>query len=168
MAKVRLAGIVAESVSDGPGLRIVLFFQGCEHRCPGCHNPHTWPLRGGEEYDLEALLCDLPDTPLVQGITLSGGDPFYQPEAAALAAKEMKRRGKDVWAYTGFTWEELLREAAPARMELLRHCDVLVDGPFLQAQYEAGLLFRGSANQRIILVRESLLSNTVVCWAPKE
>lgn len=161
---MKLAGIVPESVSDGPGLRIVLFFQGCAHHCAGCHNPQTWSMQGGDEYEVEALLRELPDTPLVQGVTLSGGDPFYQAEAAAAIAIEMKNRGKDVWAYSGFTWEELLDEADPARMELLRQCDVLVDGPYVQAQRDVTLPFRGSANQRLIAVQASLHEGQVRLW----
>jgi anaerobic ribonucleoside-triphosphate reductase activating protein len=162
--QVRLAGIVPESVTDGPGLRIALFFQGCAHHCPGCHNPQTWPMQGGESYAVETLLHDLPVTPLVQGVTLSGGDPFYQPEAAAAIARALRARGKDVWGYTGFTWEELLAEADPARMDLLRQCDVLVDGPYVQEQRDLTLPFCGSRNQRLIAVPASLASGAVRLW----
>lgn len=154
--KVQLAGVVNESVSDGPGMRITLFFQGCAHHCPGCHNPHTWDFQGGYSVEVGQLLADLPDTPLIRGVTLSGGDPFYQPKAAAQIAREMKSRGKDVWTYTGFTWEELIAEADPDRLALLKVSDVLVDGPFIREQAELNLPFRGSANQRMIRVEESL------------
>jgi len=154
--KVQLAGVVNESVSDGPGMRITLFFQGCAHHCPGCHNPHTWDFQGGYSVEVGQLLADLPDTPLIRGVTLSGGDPFYQPKAAAQIAREMKSRGKDVWTYTGFTWEELIAEADPDRLALLKVSDVLVDGPFIREQAELNLPFRDSANQRMIRVKESL------------
>jgi anaerobic ribonucleoside-triphosphate reductase activating protein len=162
--KVRLAGIVNESVTDGPGLRITLFFQGCEHRCEGCHNPHTWSFQGGEEYSVDQLLKDLPDHPLIRGITLSGGDPFYQPLAAAMIAHEFHRRGKDVWTYTGFLWDDLFNEKDPARSELLAESDVLVDGPYDKTLRVPDLQFRGSSNQRLILVDESRQIGRVVEW----
>ena len=164
--KVRLAGIVNESVTDGPGLRIVIFFQGCEHRCPGCHNPQTWDHQGGSEYDLDELLQQLQDTPLIKGITLSGGDPFFQPLAAAKIAEEFHARGKDVWAYTGFVWEKLLNMEDPTIEKLIQQCDVLIDGPYIQSQYKSGLHYCGSANQRLILVQESLQRGEVVEWVP--
>ena len=162
--KVRLAGIVNESVSDGPGLRIALFFQGCAHRCPGCHNPQTWEFNAGEEYEVSDLLARLPDSPLIHGITLSGGDPFYQPEAALALAQAFHQRGKDVWAYTGFVWEELMQSRENTLRELIRQCDVIVDGPFIQAQAAPGLRYCGSANQRLIAVVESLRSGSVQEW----
>ena len=164
LLKVRLAGIVNESVADGPGLRITLFFQGCEHQCAGCHNPQTWPFQGGSEYKVTELLCQLPDTPLIKGITLSGGDPFYQPEAAAIIAREFHNRGKNVWAYTGFTWEELHNSRDSARINLLSQCDVLIDGPFVQSLRSLTLNFSGSSNQRLILVKESQQIGKVVEW----
>ena len=162
--KVHLAGIVNESVTDGPGLRIALFFQGCEHHCAGCHNPHTWPFQGGSEYKVTELLRQLLDTPLIKGITLSGGDPFYQPEAAAIIAREFHIRGKNVWAYTGFTWEELQNSRDSARINLLSQCDVLIDGPFVQSQRSLTLNFCGSSNQRLILVKESQQIGKIVEW----
>lgn len=162
--KVHLAGIVNESVSDGPGLRIALFFQGCAHHCPGCHNPQTWEFNAGEEYEVSDLLARLPDSPLIRGVTLSGGDPFYQPEAALALAQAFHQCGKDVWAYTGFVWEELLQSRENTLQELIRQCDVIVDGPFIQAQAVPGLHYCGSANQRLIAVIESLRSGSVQEW----
>jgi len=164
--RVRLAGIVNESVTDGPGLRIAVFFQGCGHHCAGCHNPQTWDFNGGNEYEVEDLLRQLPDTLLIKGVTLSGGDPFYQPLAAAQIASEFHARGKDVWAYTGFVWEELLRENDEAIMELIHHCDVLIDGPFIQSQCCLDLYYRGSANQRMIMVNESIRKGEIIGWSP--
>lgn len=161
--KVRLAGISRESVTDGPGMRVTVFFQGCEHHCPGCHNPQTWDRNGGTEYELAEVFGLLRDNPLISGITLSGGEPFLQPEAALELAKEFHARGKDVWAYTGFLWEHLIEENEPLRIALLCECDVLVDGPFKQAEREPGLFFRGSANQRIIKVSDSLRGE-IILW----
>jgi anaerobic ribonucleoside-triphosphate reductase activating protein len=160
--KVQIAGIAKESVTDGPGLRTTIFFQGCSHACPGCHNPQTWSFSGGTQYDLEDFIRQLPDTPLIKGVTLTGGDPFYQPQSAAIIAHEYKKRDKDIWVYTGFTWEELLSGAKTEMLELLKTCDVLVDGPFIQAQMDLTLPFRGSSNQRLIAVQESLKSGKIV------
>jgi anaerobic ribonucleoside-triphosphate reductase activating protein len=162
--KVRLAGIVNESVCDGPGLRIALFFQGCAHHCPGCHNPQTWNFDGGDEYDVDNLLAELPDTPLIKGVTLSGGDPFYQFEPALQIARAFHARGKDVWSYTGFTWPELLADTQHSFMDLVNASDVVVDGPFIQAQAQPNLPFYGSANQRSIDVQASLRSGEVILW----
>ncbi len=167
MCKVRLSGIVSESVCDGPGLRTVLFFQGCNHHCIGCHNPQTWSFSGGEEHEISDLLRTLPDSPLIKGITFSGGDPFYQADAAALIAEELHNRGKNIWAYTGFKWEELLLESNLSRMKFLIQCDVLVDGPFNYKEAKTGLIFRGSLNQRIIMVKESYLEKRIILWEPQ-
>ena len=167
MCKVRLSGIVSESVCDGPGLRTVLFFQGCNHHCIGCHNPQTWSFSGGEEHEISDLLRTLPDSPLIKGITFSGGDPFYQADAAALIAEELHNRGKNIWAYTGFKVEELLLESNLSRMKFLLQCDVLVDGPFNYKEAKTGLIFRGSLNQRIIMVKESYLEKRIILWEPQ-
>ncbi|NMB53137.1 MAG: anaerobic ribonucleoside-triphosphate reductase activating protein [Leptolinea sp.] len=163
---VRLAGITQESVSDGPGMRITVFFQGCEHHCPGCHNPQTWDRQGGVAYSLDEVLGLIKDSPLIKGITLSGGEPFLQAEAAAALACEFHARGKDVWAYTGYLWENLLAQNDPAWKALIAECDVLVDGPFREGERNPGLFFRGSANQRIIDVPASLKQGRVIAWQP--
>ncbi len=162
--KMRLAGITQESVTDGPGMRITVFFQGCEHHCPGCHNPQTWDRQGGEEYELDDVLAMMKDSPLIRGITLSGGEPFLQPAAAAALAREFHTRGKDVWAYTGFLWEGLLAKEDPDIQALLQECDVLVDGPYRQAERMPGLFFRGSANQRMIDVKASFGQGILMNW----
>ncbi len=160
----RIAGIVDESVSDGPGVRIVVFFQGCRHHCPGCHNPHTWDFDHGSIYRIPELLTRFEISPLIQGVTLSGGDPFYQPQAAARIAEEFHKLNKDVWIYTGFTWEALMNAEDRAVSALLSWCDVLVDGPFLQEQRSPELPFRGSRNQRLIDVRQSLRNHALTEW----
>jgi anaerobic ribonucleoside-triphosphate reductase activating protein len=162
--KVTLAGITQESVTDGPGMRVTVFFQGCDHHCPGCHNPQTWDRLGGTTYDLDEVFGLIKDSPMIRGITLSGGEPFLQPEAAVLLAKEFRARGKDVWAYTGFLWDDLMKKDDPAVMDLINACDVLVDGPYRQAERVSGLYFRGSANQRIIAVKDSREQNRVIGW----
>lgn len=161
---LRLAGIVEESVVDGPGLRLVVFAQGCPHRCPGCHNPHTWDERGGEMVPLTAVLEKVARNPLLQGITLSGGEPFGQAAAMAALAAAVRRAGLDVMTYSGYTWEELLEMAGQREdvKQLLYQTDYLVDGPFRLDQRVLNLPFRGSANQRIIDVPASLQAGRAV------
>lgn len=160
--KVQIAGVVNESVTDGPGFRTTIFFQGCRHHCLGCHNPQTWSGEGGDSLEIEDLIDQIPYSPLIKGITLSGGDPFFQPQAAAVIARDCKNHQKDVWAYTGFTWEQLMAQGDQDRLELLNSCDVLVDGPFMQTLLRYDLPFRGSSNQRLIAVQESLLAGRVI------
>ena len=160
---MRIAGTVSDSIVDGPGLRFTVFVQGCHHHCPGCQNPHTHDPAGGEEIAPAALFSCL-DDPLLDGLTLSGGEPMEQAEdclALALAARE---RGLNVWIYTGYTCEALLQEADPARMELLRHADVLVDGPFLLAEKSLDIPWRGSRNQRLLDLPKTLQTGAPVLW----
>jgi anaerobic ribonucleoside-triphosphate reductase activating protein len=166
--KARIAGVHSESVTDGPGLRTVLFFQGCPHHCLGCHNPQTWAVDGGEEVELEEVITRLMDSPLISGVTLSGGEPFLQPLAALDVARHFHHIGKDVWGYTGFRWEDLISSQNSARLDLLRECDVLVDGQFEQGNQPPDLFFRGSANQRMIDVKASLTNNSLVLWTQPE
>lgn len=164
---LRWAGIERESVVDGPGLRAVVFFQGCPHHCQGCHNPETWEPRGGRVHTVGEIWDAISDHPLLQGITLSGGEPFMQPEAAALLATWARAKGWDVMVYTGYTWEELMADPDEARQRLLAQTDLLVDGPYRHEERDLGLLFRGSRNQRIIKAPESLASETIVLWEGK-
>lgn len=158
--KIRLAGIEPESTVDGPGVRYTIFVQGCEHHCKGCHNPQTWDLEGGQWRGLGTLFNEIVYSPLVTGVTFSGGEPFLQARELSLLAAVLHDRKYDLWAYTGFTWEKLIKD--PERMELLKWLDVVVDGPFIEAQKSLELDFRGSANQRIIDVQASLAKNEVV------
>ncbi len=150
--QMRVAGVKLESVTDGPGIRTVVYFQGCPHSCPGCHNPDTHDSLGGSLAEVADLAALVNANPLSAGITLSGGEPFSQPAAAAELAALVKASGRTVWAYSGYTLEELLQE--PAAREVLRYVDVLVDGPFVIAQRDHNLTYRGSANQRILTSSE--------------
>lgn len=162
--KIRLAGITHESLVDGPGLRTVIWSQGCPHACPGCHNQHTQEMTGGEEQDLEKVFREIDSSLLAQGVTLSGGEPFLQPEANWQIAEYARQKKLSVWAYTGFTFEQLLGKSReePAVLKLLQRLDVLVDGPFIAAEKDLGLVFRGSRNQRLIDVPRSLRKQSVV------
>jgi anaerobic ribonucleoside-triphosphate reductase activating protein len=165
--RLRLNGMVYESVVDGPGLRDVVFVQGCPHRCAGCQNPGSWDFDGGTEVDIADVLVSLPSSPLVSGITFSGGEPFCQAAALVEVARQVKARGLDLWVYTGYTWEELLAHQDPAVKRLLVLADVVIDGRFVQAEADLALPFRGSRNQRLIDVKKSLSTGRIVLWEQK-
>ncbi len=162
--EIRIAGIVNDSIVDGPGFRLAVFTQGCPHDCPGCHNPETHAFDGGRLESTDRIVKTMTENPLLDGITLTGGDPFCQPEACAVLAREAKRLGLNVWAYSGWTYEQLLKKAAtePQIAGLLSAVDVLVDGPFLLSQRTLEMRFRGSKNQRLIDVPASLAVGHVV------
>lgn len=162
--RFRLSGIVNDSIVDGPGLRLAVFMQGCPYRCLGCHNPHTHDPSGGREADTDEIAQLLKKNPLLDGLTLSGGEPLMQPEAAYEMAKAAKSMGLNVWCYTGTRVELLLSKQEPAVIEALSQVDVLVDGPFVQAKKTLNLSFRGSSNQRLIDVPATLKAGTAVLW----
>ena len=145
---MRIAGIVNDSIVDGPGLRLAIFAQGCPHHCPGCHNPESHDFAGGSDMDTEKIIARMDANPLLDGITLTGGEPFEQPEACRILADAAHARGLNVWAYSGYTFEQLC--AVPEKRRLLEACDVLVDGPFLLEERSLDLRFRGSKNQRVL------------------
>lgn len=161
---IRIAGTVDDSIVDGPGYRYTVFTQGCPHHCPGCHNPDTHDFSGGRVVDTQQIIDQFRANPLLDGLTLSGGDPLCQPEACLALAEAAHAAGLNVWAYTGYTWEALQQEADPARLALLHALDVLVDGPFLLTQKSLELKFCGSRNQRLIDVQKTLTAGTVVLW----
>ena len=162
--KMRIAGLVEESIVDGPGFRMAVFAQGCHIHCPGCHNPETHDPEGGREADTEDMIAKMRQNPLLDGITLTGGDPFLQPEACRALARAAHEQGLNVWAYSGQTLEQLLalRAERPFLRELLEEIDVLVDGPFLLERRTLDLRFRGSDNQRVIDMPETLRRGTAV------
>jgi len=161
---LRLAGIVRESIVDGPGLRLTVFTQGCPHKCPGCHNPDTHDPKGGYEGNITSILSAFDANPLLKGITLSGGEPIMQAEALLDLAKEIKARGKDIVIFSGYTFEQLLEmgKSRPAVTELLSLCCLLIDGPFVIAQKDLSLRFRGSSNQRLLDPAASLAKGCAV------
>jgi len=148
--ELRIAGIEPESVVDGEGIRYVVFVQGCPHRCPGCHNPETHPFDGGRVADIQELFEEIRENPLLKGVTFSGGEPFCQPKPLAELARLVHGIGKDVTTYTGYLYEELLNMQDPDVANLLAQTDTLIDGPFILAERDLTLPFRGSRNQRII------------------
>ena len=165
--QVRLAApLTFDSIVDGPGLRTVIWTQGCPHLCPGCHNPQTHDMQAGFMMESEDIVKQIKATKLQKGITLSGGEPFLQAEALVVIAREVKQLGMDVWAYTGFRFDYLINEKNPNykhNIRLLQYVDTLVDGRFIEEKKSVHLLFRGSSNQRIINVQQSLLKQEVIC-----
>lgn len=163
---IRLAGIAYESLVNGPGMRRVFFSQGCKHNCKGCFNPDTHSFDGGEEKDMDKLIKDVLSNPMIKGVTFSGGDPFERPGEFAYMGEAFKKNGLNIWSYTGYTYEFIVSHfnEKPEWRRLINTLDVLVDGEFQQDKKEEGLLFKGSSNQRIIDVKESLKRNQVVIW----
>ncbi len=162
--KIRLAApLQVASIVDGKGMRMVVWNQGCHIGCPGCHNPETQDVCGGQLVNLKDIKKEiLKNAKYHQGITLSGGDPFLQPEANIELAKYAHSLGLDVWAYCGRTFEQL--KADERTLALLKECDVLIDGPFVMGLRDITLPFRGSLNQRIIDVPGSLWLNRIILY----
>lgn len=157
---IRLAGVVRESLVDGPGVRYVIFAQGCAHGCKDCHNPETHDFSGGYLIEEDELISDIMNRKHIKGVTLSGGDPFFQSEEFSSLAEKIKRNNVNIMAYTGFRFEELIKKEE--MMRLLKSIDILVDGPFIKEEKTLKLPYVGSKNQRVIDVKESLEKNTPV------
>lgn len=157
-----LAGIVNDSIVDGPGIRMTVFAQGCPHHCQGCHNPETWQFGCGTPMEEERIADIVGTNPLCRGVTFSGGEPFAQAEGFTRLAQLLKQRGYEVASYSGYTFEELAN-GTEAQRELLKSIDVLIDGRFELGQRSLEIAFRGSKNQRIIDVQKSLTAGKPVC-----
>ncbi|MBQ9895347.1 MAG: anaerobic ribonucleoside-triphosphate reductase activating protein [Ruminococcus sp.] len=165
--KLRIAGTVNDSIVDGPGIRFTIFTQGCPHNCEGCHNPQTHSFEGGEIVDTDELLEKIKGNPLLDGVTFSGGEPFCQAEALAELGKKVKELGMNVITYTGYTFEKLWSERDKEHWgELLEVTDHLIDGPFVLAQKDWEIKFRGSSNQRYIDCQASLKEGRAVECEP--
>ncbi len=163
--KIRLAApLQCDSVVDGEGIRTVIWTQGCNHNCKGCHNPETHDFNGGFLIDIDDIKKGLMNLKFQDGITLSGGDPFMQPDACLEIAKFAKKIGLNVWVYTGFTFDQLrtFGKTKPVVIELLKNIDVLIDGKFVLEEKTYDAPYRGSKNQRIIDVQQSLIRNEIV------
>ncbi len=191
---INLYGAVSDSIVDGPGLRYAVFTQGCSHGCPGCHNPDSQPFCGGTPTAVNEIVANVQANGLIQGVTLSGGEPFEQAPACAELAARLKGLGYNIWTYTGYLYEDLLRfsegdaeivdafasksrildgvtsasDAQAAVRALLENTDVLVDGPFVVSKKSLGLQYRGSSNQRLVDIPASRKAGTVVLWKKAE
>lgn len=184
---LRLAGVVRESIVDGPGLRFAIFCQGCPHNCPKCHNQDTHDFSGGYDCDIQKIVNAIEENPLLSGVTFSGGEPSHQPVAFLEIAKKVKSRGLNIWMYSGYTLEELLsranstisdldnmnenssqtsekNEEQVALKGLLGLVDVLVDGKFINELKDLTLPFRGSKNQRLIDMAATKRHNKIILY----
>jgi len=155
---MRIAGLVHDSIVDGPGLRYVVFTQGCSLCCAGCHNPDTWDRSGGTEISVDEIIKEMLSNPLTDGLTLSGGEPFEQAADCASLAAAAHDGGLSVWVYSGKTYEVLLEEAKhEASIEsFLAQIDVLIDGSFVLSERTLSQKWCGSKNQRILDVKKSI------------
>ncbi|MDO4190458.1 MAG: anaerobic ribonucleoside-triphosphate reductase activating protein [Bacteroidales bacterium] len=155
---IRIIDILHDTTVDGPGFRTSIYAAGCKHACVGCHNPQSWPMDAGRDYTLDEVMEEIKSDNFAN-VTFTGGDPFYQQEAFTELAKRIRKEtNKTIWAYTGFLFEELLDSP------LLPLLDAIVDGPFVLAERDTELLFKGSKNQRIVDVKASLESGKTVIW----
>ena len=168
---MNFADIKRVDVANGPGVRVSLFVSGCTHHCEGCFNPETWNFDYGERFGQEQIdqILDLMDHSYIRGLSLLGGEPFEPQNQEGLLelVRQMKVRfpDKDLWCYSGYLYEKLAaNQVGQHSRELLEQLDVLVDGRFVLAQKDLSLRFRGSRNQRIIRVQESLAQGEVVLW----
>ena len=166
MSKIRIAGYVDDSIVDGPGIRFTIFTQGCAHHCFNCHNPETWDFDKGKDVDIDELISKINRNPLLQGITLSGGDPLYQVNACLELVKKVKELNSDldIIIYTGFTFEELAINFKKNNdlLSLLKLSDILIDGKYEDSLRDLTLKFRGSSNQRVINLKKTFLEEKIV------
>ena len=164
--KIRLFGIANDSIVDVPGLRYPIFTQGCYHKCPGCHNPKSHDMNGGYLKDINEIIAEIDENQLLDGITLSGGEPMLQIEPLIEICKAVKYRGLNIVIYSGFIFEQIIKDS---RMKsLLEVCDMLIDGKFEQNKKSLSLLYRGSTNQRLINIQKSLKYEKVIEYETNE
>lgn len=159
MNKLSILDIVHDTTVDGPGFRTAIYGAGCIHKCMGCHNPQSWNIDNGIEYSIDALF-EIIKQDEFSNVTFSGGDPFFQIEGFTELAKRIKTEtSKNIWCYTGYTFEQIVKSE---RLSLiLPFIDVLVDGRYVAALRDEDLQFRGSSNQRMIDVQQSLISGQI-------
>lgn len=159
---INISGVVAESITDGPGIRYTIFAQGCPHACPGCHNPETWEFVEKERMTVDDLFADIQKNPLVKGVTFSGGEPLSQAEAFASLAEMLQAKGYEIAVYTGYTFEEMQKANRDDWNALLKNINILIDGRFEETLKDLTLQFRGSKNQRILNMPASLHAGKAV------
>lgn len=159
---IRIAGIIRESIVDGPGIRFVIFCQGCPHNCEGCHNPDSHDFNGGYDCSTDKILEEIDKNPLLKGVTFSGGEPMCKTREFAYLAEEIKKRNLDITVFTGYVYEELIKREDPYTRKLLDNTDLLIDGPYVKEKRDLTLIFRGSSNQRIIDMNKTREAGEVV------
>lgn len=159
---LRIAGIIRESIVDGPGIRFAVFGQGCPHNCQGCHNPDSHDFEGGYDCAIGKILEEIDKNPLLKGVTFSGGEPFCQAEEFAELGEKIRERGLSVVTFTGYTYEELLDLSNESINRLLEVTDLLIDGRYEADKRDLTLKFRGSSNQRIIDMKKTRETGSMV------
>ncbi len=162
--EIRIAGIVEESIVDGPGIRFVIFTQGCPHGCKGCHNPQTHDFNSGKDVNIDEIVNKIKEDPLLKGVTLSGGEPFMQAGKLAKLIDKLSDTKLDIITYTGFKYEEIIKNANDENKfyKLLDRTDILIDGKFEEDKKDENLMYRGSSNQRAIDVELSRKSGKII------
>ena len=161
---LKVLSIVPDTIVDGPRMRTSIYLSGCSHGCKGCHNPSSWVLNNGKNIEISSVIDEVKKADHGR-VTISGGDGLcYQVEGTLKLVQELRKEipGINIWLYTGYTWEELMEDEE--RKPILKYLDVLVDGKFQQENYSKDCLFRGSTNQRLILVQESLMEGDIVLY----
>ncbi|MHA0857503.1 anaerobic ribonucleoside-triphosphate reductase activating protein [Paenibacillus sp. CMAA1364] len=164
---MNICGYYPESINEGNGLRAVIFLSGCRHRCPGCFNPATWNFNYGEPFTQERqqeIITEMANNPLLDGLTLAGGDPFFSADEAAAFLDQVHAvlPNFSIWIYTGYVYEDLVASVDSAEYRLLQKCHVVIDGPFVESLKNITIPFRGSTNQRIIDIHASLRHHDAV------
>lgn len=164
---IRIAGIVRESIVDGPGIRFTVFCQGCPHACEGCHNPETHDFTGGSDCSIDRLLEEIEKNPLLAGVTFSGGEPFCQARGFAELAKKVREKNLSITVFSGYTLEQLneMGKQDEDVRELLQLTDILIDGPYIKELRDLTLRFRGSSNQRVIDMNRTREKGETVLWS---
>lgn len=156
----RVLDIIRGTTVDGPGFRTAIYFAGCSHQCPGCHNPDSWNPGNGISLSLNEILAVVDDEDF--DVTLTGGDPLYNPDKIGILVNELKKNRRNIWIYTGFNWEDILKKQY--LLNAIKEADVLVDGKFVESLRNTDLRFKGSSNQRIIDIKKSLESKSLVLF----
>lgn len=165
-SRLKISGIIKSSVVDGPGVRYTIFTQGCYHKCEGCQNPQTHDPNDGKFITIDEIYNEIMESSMIEGVTFSGGEPFLQSDSLAeLASRIKKNSDLNIICYTGYTFEELqdiVKSGVMSYSRLLSNIDYLIDGRFEQEKASLDCAWRGSTNQRIIDVKESLSQNKVI------
>lgn len=164
--ELRIAGLIEESIVDGPGVRFVIFTQGCPHKCKGCHNPETWAPNKGYNITLEEIWDKIKANPFLDGVTISGGEPIIQLEKMLPLLKQIKELNLEIAVYTGYLFEHVIQNQA--LRECLQYIDILIDGRFIEEQKDLCLRFIGSSNQKVVDVQQSLINNSIVLSSNKD
>lgn len=158
--EINIIDIIAGTTVDGPGLRTSIYMSGCNHKCFGCHNPQSWDPKGGKMLSIDEIIDYICDEDF--NVTLTGGDPLYNPHKTYLLTKKIKDYGYSIWLYTGYRWEEIIEDKK--LFNAVKYVDVIVDGKFDYSKKDVSLKFRGSSNQRIIDVKKSIKTKSISLW----